>query len=242
MDEKPLSESHATSREPGSCRETGEELFGKHPFPLGDQMEQLPRSGAAIAHAADCGTFAAPRPRQSGGRWRRGNAPGSIGDPRPARRIAPPTKSARTRSCCGAGPVLPWRTTPAAADSRSLAFPGWPSHGRTARRSPGSCRQGAGGSGRRSAYRGVRKLGVIGKDVTALPASPAGQPDGHAQDRVLHEQSQPAAAQLMGCETAALSATAAQLVGNRHDRHSADARLGCALRLRLQLSGGAVRY
>ena len=29
---------------------------------------------------------------------------------------------------------------------------------------------------------------------------------------------------------------------NRHDRHSAGARLGCALRLQLQLSGGAVRY
>ena len=44
MDEKPLSESDATSREPGSCCEMGEEFFGKHPFPLGDQMEQLPRA------------------------------------------------------------------------------------------------------------------------------------------------------------------------------------------------------
>jgi len=44
MDEKPLSESDATSRKPGSCRETGEEFFAKHPFPLGDQMEQLPRA------------------------------------------------------------------------------------------------------------------------------------------------------------------------------------------------------
>ena len=63
------------------------------------------------------------------------------------------------RSCCDAGPALPWRTTPAAADSRSLAFPGWPSRGRTADRSPSSGRQGAGGSARRNAYRAARKPG-----------------------------------------------------------------------------------
>jgi len=44
MDEKPVLESHATSREPGSCRETGEEFLAEHPFPLGDQMQQLPRA------------------------------------------------------------------------------------------------------------------------------------------------------------------------------------------------------
>ena len=44
MDQKPVSESHATSREAGSCRETGEELLRKQPFPFGDQMQQLPRA------------------------------------------------------------------------------------------------------------------------------------------------------------------------------------------------------
>jgi len=44
MDEKPLSESDATSREPRSCRETGEEFLRKQPLPLGDQMQQLPRA------------------------------------------------------------------------------------------------------------------------------------------------------------------------------------------------------
>ena len=43
MDEKPVSESDATSREPGSCRETGEESGGKHLFPLGAKVEHLPR-------------------------------------------------------------------------------------------------------------------------------------------------------------------------------------------------------
>ncbi len=38
-----MSESQATSREAGSCRETGEELFRERGFPLGDQMEQLAR-------------------------------------------------------------------------------------------------------------------------------------------------------------------------------------------------------
>jgi hypothetical protein len=45
MDEKPTSESHATLRKPGSCRVTGEELLGKQPLPLGDQVQQL--AGAA---------------------------------------------------------------------------------------------------------------------------------------------------------------------------------------------------
>jgi hypothetical protein len=53
--------------------------------------------------------------------------------------------------------VLRWQMT--AADSRSLVFRGWPSDGRTAGRSPGSCRQGAGGSRKRTAYKEVRKSG-----------------------------------------------------------------------------------
>ena len=43
MDEKPVSECHATSQEPGPCREAGEEPLAKQPFPFGDQMEQLAR-------------------------------------------------------------------------------------------------------------------------------------------------------------------------------------------------------
>lgn len=43
MDQKPLSESHATSRKPRSCRETGEESDGKRLFPLGAKLEHLPR-------------------------------------------------------------------------------------------------------------------------------------------------------------------------------------------------------
>ena len=38
------SESHATLRKPGSCRETGEELLGEQRFPFGDQMKQLARA------------------------------------------------------------------------------------------------------------------------------------------------------------------------------------------------------
>jgi hypothetical protein len=41
MDEKPTSESHATLGKPGSCREAGEELLGKQPLPLRDQVKQL---------------------------------------------------------------------------------------------------------------------------------------------------------------------------------------------------------
>ncbi len=44
MDQKLVSESHATSRKPRSCRETGEELLGKQPLPFGDQMQHLPRA------------------------------------------------------------------------------------------------------------------------------------------------------------------------------------------------------
>ncbi len=44
MNQKPVSESHATSRKPGSCRETGEELLRKQPLPFSDQMQQLPRA------------------------------------------------------------------------------------------------------------------------------------------------------------------------------------------------------
>jgi hypothetical protein len=48
MDEKPVSESQVTSRKPGSCRETGEEFPGEHPFPLGDKMEKLPRAAQQV--------------------------------------------------------------------------------------------------------------------------------------------------------------------------------------------------
>ena len=48
MDQKPVSESHATSRESGSCRETGEELLRKQPLPFGDQMQQLPRAAEQL--------------------------------------------------------------------------------------------------------------------------------------------------------------------------------------------------
>ena len=44
MDQKPLSESHATSRKPRSCRETGEELLRKQPLPFDNQVQQLPRA------------------------------------------------------------------------------------------------------------------------------------------------------------------------------------------------------
>jgi len=41
---------------------------------------------------------------------------------------------------------------------------------------------------------------VIGKHVAAVAAPPAGQPDRHAEDRVVDHQPQATAAQLMGCE------------------------------------------
>jgi hypothetical protein len=43
MDQKPLSESHATSPKLRLCREAWEELLREQPVPLGDQMEQLAR-------------------------------------------------------------------------------------------------------------------------------------------------------------------------------------------------------
>ena len=48
MDEKPVSESHATSQKPGSCREAGEELLAKQSFPFGDQVQQLPRAAQQL--------------------------------------------------------------------------------------------------------------------------------------------------------------------------------------------------
>jgi hypothetical protein len=48
MDQKPVSESHATLRKPGSCRETGEEPLREQPLPLGDQMQQLPRAAKQL--------------------------------------------------------------------------------------------------------------------------------------------------------------------------------------------------
>src|SRR5208282_4925467 len=48
MDQKPVSESHATSRKPGSCRETGEELLREQPLPFGNQMQQSPRAAEQL--------------------------------------------------------------------------------------------------------------------------------------------------------------------------------------------------
>ncbi len=47
--------------------------------------------------------------------------------------------------------------------------------------------------------------------MTALPAPPATQPDGQAQNHVLGDKPQAAAAQLVGCERPGLLATAAKL-------------------------------
>lgn len=44
MDQKPVSESHATLGKPRSCRETGEELLRKQPLPFRNQIKQLPRT------------------------------------------------------------------------------------------------------------------------------------------------------------------------------------------------------
>ena len=58
---------------------------------------------------------------------------------------------------------------------------------------------------------GSTKVGVVGKHVPTLATPPAGQPDGHHEDRMFEHYPQPPAAYIMRSETVTGVATRAQL-------------------------------
>ncbi len=176
-------------------------------------MKQLPRAAEQALTLRTAEFLRRDGRRRSGGRWSQDASAGSVGGRGPAAgTLRSPTRRACTRGCCDEGPGV--RRPRIRAGLLSIEDGQTLRADRLAIRTPvvfqvadGQMQQGWAGV----RLYGSTKVGVIGKDVAAVAAAPAGQPDAHAENHAVLDEPQAATAKIMGREAPVAVAAAATL-------------------------------